>query len=230
MEAVDNSNLKRDKTAILGIFAKQPVPGQCKTRLSPPLTLTEAADLYRCSLRETVLRMQTGSDYQLVICYAGERGWFEQEFPGVKLIPQRGSELGARMAAALSGFLQQGYQQAVLIGSDSPDLPLGLVEQAFTALQQAEVVLAPASDGGYVLIGESKHYPQLFENMQWSTAEVLSETLSRIEQSGIPVMTLESWDDLDDLQSLEKFLSRSPQAKTALYLKQQLSRVFGEAK
>jgi rSAM/selenodomain-associated transferase 1 len=219
VDAVDNSHLKAGKSSVVGIFAKQPIAGKCKTRLSPPLSLEEAADLYLCSLRETVARLQRGSDYDLVICYTGARSWFEQTFPGIPLLPQQGADLGLRMAAALKGFLRQGYRQAVLVGSDAPDLPLELVGQAFSALQQAEVVIAPATDGGYVLIGEAKHHPQLFERIEWSTPEVFAETLRRIERQAIPAVTLESWEDLDDLGSLQRFLLRSPASKTAAYLR-----------
>lgn len=226
METVDKQRQIPAKRGVLGIYAKQPVAGQCKTRLSPPLSLVEAAELYRCSLCETIARMQAGSGYDLVICYTGERSWFEQTFPGVALVPQHGADLGLRMAASLHDFLQQGYQQAILIGSDSPDLPLERITQAFSALQQAEVVLGPASDGGYVLIGESAHYPQLFVDIEWSTAEVLTETEHRIEQSGIAAIKLEAWDDLDDLQSLQRFLQRSPETCTAEYLRQHLAGHF----
>ena len=226
MDTVDNLGQEKRKSAILGIYAKQPIPGQCKTRLSPPLTLVEAAGLYECSLRETVERMQCGTGFDLAICYSGECSWFEQAFPGVRLAPQQGADLGARMATSLHDFLQQGYRRAVLIGSDAPDLPLELVEQAFSALQQSEVVIAPANDGGYVLIGEAEHHPQLFEKIAWSTANVLSETQLRLQQQQISASILQSWHDLDDLQSLEKFLHRSPQAKTADYLHRQLVRLF----
>ncbi len=225
MEAVDNPDCKTQKTAVLGIYAKQPLPGLVKTRLCPPLTKTEAAELYLCSLRETVQRMQRGS-FELVICYAGERQWFTETFPGITLSAQRGVDLGARMADSLNSFLHQGYRQAVLIGSDSPDLPLELVEQAFVKLQQFEVVLAPARDGGYVLIGEAIHRPELFATIQWSTAEVLPETLRRIEAQGIAAKQLPGWEDLDDLEALQRFLQRSPETSTASYLRQQLAHCF----
>lgn len=226
MEDVDNPTRKSAKSAILGIYAKQPLPGKCKTRLCPPLTQEQAAQLYRCSLLETVSRMHAGCGYDLAICYIGERSWFEQAFPGVRLMPQRGDDLGARMADSLAGFLRQGYRQAALIGSDAPDLPIELVEQAFSALQQAEVVLAPAIDGGYVLIGESVHRPELFDAIQWSTGEVLAETLRRIEQYSIKAVQLSCWEDLDDLPSLRKFLTRSPKTRTAEHLRQQLAGYF----
>lgn len=225
MEEVDNCHTRNKKTCVLGIYAKKPQPGKVKTRLCPPLTHAEAAELYHCSLLETVLRMQAGP-FELVICYAGEREWFAETFPGVVLQPQRGDDLGARMADSLNSFLQQGYRQAVLIGSDSPDLPLPLVEQAFVALQQTAVVLAPAGDGGYVLIGEASHHPELFQSIQWSSSEVYRETLARIEANKIAATQLTSWEDLDDLAALRRFLLRSPQSDTATYLQQQLAHRF----
>ncbi|WP_139249378.1 TIGR04282 family arsenosugar biosynthesis glycosyltransferase [Malonomonas rubra] len=229
MDVVDKSITKMRKNAILGIFAKQPIIGQCKTRLCPPLDLREAATFYECSLRETVSRMQQLDCCDLAICYAGERSWFEAEYPEAVLVPQQGEDIGARMAAALNGFLQQGYRQAVLIGSDSPDLPLELIEQACVALEEVEVVLAPASDGGYVLVGESQHQPQLFNSMAWSTEEVLAETLRRVDQSGIDCVQLQGWEDLDDLPALQRFLLRSPDSVTAAHLRKHLNSYFQSA-
>jgi len=229
VDAVDKKSEKDAKTAILGIFARQPVAGQCKTRLCPPFNTAEAAGFYECSLRETVARMQQLACCDVAICYAGERYWFEQEFPTVQLVPQRGDDLGARMATALDDFLQQGYRQAVLIGTDSPDLPLQTVEQACLALEQVAVVLAPATDGGYVLIGESQHYPQLFKEIAWSTEQVLAETLRRIEQDGLSFRQLQEWEDLDDLASLQQFLQRSPDSQTAAYLRRHLAGYFQSA-
>ncbi len=223
VETVDKGWQKTDKNAVLGIFAKQPIPGQVKTRLCPPFTPEAAAALFLCSLQETVERMQTSDNYDLVICYSGAREWFETTFPGVLLLPQQGADLGARMAAALADFLGRNYSCAVLIGSDSPDLPIGLVEQAFSVLQQVEVVLAPATDGGYVLIGEAIHHPEIFSGIKWSSDEVLEESLRRIDRLGIRAEQLSGWDDLDDRMSLRRFLKRSPESRTATYLQQQLS-------
>jgi len=224
VDTVDNKPQKTEKTAILGVFAKQPVPGQCKTRLCPPLSLSEAAQFYRCCLRETVARLQcSDGSYELAICYAGERAWFEREFPGVLLVPQQGADLGARMATALSDFLQQGYRQAVLVGSDAPDLPQTLVEQAFTTLRRADVVLAPAADGGYLLIGESIHQPDLFRDIAWSTDQVFSATWQRIEQRNISAVQLTGWEDLDGLPSLRRFVRRSPETASARYLREHLA-------
>jgi len=215
VECVDN--LPRS-TRVLGVFAKEPIPGQVKTRLTPHLSAEQAAGLYHTSLLETVATMADG-DFDLVLCYSGDKNYFRQTFPGVELYEQHGDDLGARMENVLRQFLQQGYQQAMLIGSDSPDLPLLLVDQAFAALSSYSLVLAPAHDGGYVLIGESCHCPHLFEDMPWSSADVLSLTRQRAEASGIEYFLLPAWDDLDDPGALQRFLRRSPESRTAKYLR-----------
>lgn len=227
VDEVDNPS---EATRILAIFAKEPVPGQVKTRLTPPLSPEQAAGLYRLSLRETVDRM-TGQGFTLAICYAGNLNYFQENFPGLELFEQIGNDLGARMDHALQSFLRQGYRQAVLIGSDSPDLPLSLVRQAFAALQEASLVIAPAHDGGYVLIGESCHTPELFVEMPWSSAEILALTRQRAEKTGIEYRLLQDWDDLDDLAALRRFLKRSPATKSADFLRRipELKEAFAQS-
>lgn len=216
-KSVDGVDNLPKSSRILGVFAKEPVSGQVKTRLSPPLSPDQAAELYQISLRETVDKMADG-DFDLTVCYAGDENYFRRTFPGKTLYKQEGGDLGERMSNALQHFFRQGYQQAVLVGSDSPDLPLDLVEQAFAALDWQPLVMAPAHDGGYVLIGESCHFPRLFENISWSSAEVLSQTRQIAEATGIEYRLLPAWDDLDDLDALQRFLQRSPESRVAEYL------------
>ena len=118
----------------------------------------------------------------------------------------------------------------MLIGSDAPDLPLELVEQAFAALSEHQLVLAPATDGGYVLIGEAVHHPELFQAIAWSTGQVLPETLRRVAALNISAAQLQSWEDLDDLAALQRFLQRSPQSRTAEHLRTCLPEHFPVAK
>jgi rSAM/selenodomain-associated transferase 1 len=216
-KSVDGVDNLPESSAVLGIFAKDPIAGEVKTRLTPPLSAGQAVELYRSSLSETVANM-AGGCFDLVICYAGGEAFFREEFPGTERQEQTGEDLGIRMSNALRKLFQRGYQKAVLIGSDSPDLPLSLVEQAFVALDEEPLVVAPALDGGYVLIGEAVHYPQLFEDIPWSSADVLAITRQRAEADGIPYRLLQEWDDLDDLAALRRFLQRSPDSRTAAYL------------
>lgn len=226
VDEVDKSSDTVDKKNILGVFAKQPLAGQVKTRLCPPLTAEAAAQLYQLLLSETLARLQGCQNYQLALCYAGERQWFAEAFPGVRLVAQQGQDLGERMGRALAGFLDEGYSCAALVGSDAPDLPLAQIEQAFVALQSCDLVLGPALDGGYYLIGERVHQPELFQAMPWSTEAVLAVTMERAEQLRLRVAQLVEWEDLDDFAALRRFLQRAPQGPTADFLRAELSSYF----
>lgn len=222
MEKVDNS-LKHISTGpVLGVFCKAPLAGQVKTRLCPPLDPEQAAELYRVALSET-LRRFADQGFELVICYAGAPDYFAENFPALKRQPQVGFDLGARMAHALAGFLARGHRAAALIGSDSPDLPLATVEAAFDALQQSEVVLAPASDGGYVLIGESRHHPPLFSAMPWSVPDLMDKTREVLTEREIPWTLLPGWEDIDDAASLSRLVERSPKSQTARHIRRVLA-------
>ncbi len=212
----------------LGIFAKEPVAGRVKTRLCPPLTPAQAADLYRIALAETVQRLSTGP-WQTLLFYTGARDYFAQNFPGLPLIPQQGSDLGARMAAALSALLAAGARGAVLVGSDSPDLPPAHLAEAFSRLGDHDAVLAPAADGGYVLIGESRHHPALFRGIPWSSPEVLLRTRERAERCALSLAELPPWEDLDDIHALRNLLERSPACATAGTVRRLLSSLSDHA-
>ena len=227
MEEVDNSLTYGKGSAVLGVFAKEPRAGQVKTRLSPPLRSEQAAQLYRISLDETLQRF-SGLSFELMIFYAGAEDYFAHKYPQLPRRPQVGSDLGERMANALQGLLASGYQRAVLIGSDSPDLPLTLVEQAFVALQSSDVVIAPAADGGYVLIGESCHHPRLFEKMPWSCAGLMQKTERILAEQQISWQQLAGWEDVDDVASLLRLLQRSPESLTASHIRERLASQLGE--
>lgn len=215
VEKVENSRTEQAKKQILGIFAKQPVPGRVKTRLCPPLTAQQAADLYLVSLQETVARTRALTCCDLAICYSGDRDWFAANFTGVCLVPQYGDGLGERMAQRLSSWLTEGYQAAVLIGSDAPDVPIDWIEQAFRALEGADLVHGPALDGGYYLVGEATHHDQLFSGIAWSTGKVLEQTLATAKSLGLSSKLLPVWDDLDDIAALRRLIERSPHSTTA---------------
>jgi hypothetical protein len=212
----------------LGIFAKEPLPGKVKTRLTPPLSAAQAANLYQVSLEETVATMVEGA-FKPVIFYAGNRDYFRNAFPGVPLVPQGEGDLGVRMSRALGALLVEG-DGAALIGSDSPDLPLILVEDALSALSRVEVVTIPARDGGYVLIGERRHHPELFRQIPWSTAAVLSETRARAQACGLVYREVGEWEDIDDRSSLERLLLRSPGSATARFAARILAETPEEAR
>lgn len=201
-------------TAVLGIFAKQPIPGQVKTRLCPPLTPELAARLYQCSLRETAHLAGLG-DWRTVLFYQGDRRFFDRNFPDLPLAEQTGNDLGERLAQAFASCFASGARQVVIIGSDSPDLPAAIIRQAFAGLNDHDAVLAPAGDGGYVLIGLRHPAPGLFRNIPWSTGEVLTATRKRMLDMQLSCLELPGWHDVDDVASLRQLMQRSPDSVTS---------------
>lgn len=213
---------------VLGIFAKQPVAGRVKTRLCPPLSLQQAAELYRTCLQETVSAMAK-APAERVLFFDGDEAFFAETFPGLRLIHQSDGNLGRRLDQAFAQLFAEGYRAAALIGSDSPDLPTPLVAAAFAALNDNALAVAPASDGGYVLIGQSSHNPALFHDMPWSSPDLWPATRQRAEQLGLSYQELDTWEDLDDLASLQRLCHRAPNSPTAQLAGRIFARSFSQS-
>jgi len=192
------------KPDTLLVVAKQPAPGQTKTRLCPPLTHDQAAELYDCFLRDTLSIMREVTDVRCVIGYLPEdaQGYFRQFAPDMELSPQDGRSLGERLDHLLTEALLGGSQRAVIMDSDSPTLPAAYLRQAFDDLSDADVVLGPTRDGGYYLIGMKQPQPQLLREVQMSTPRVLADTLALAEASGLTVSLLPTWYDVDTVGEL----------------------------
>jgi rSAM/selenodomain-associated transferase 1 len=196
------------------IFAKEPVPGQVKTRLIPPLSPEMACRLYHCFLEDIIddaVRLQ-GMDIALAYTPAGARGFFQTlAHPGMRLIAQEGRDLGERQARAFAWGFKSGYGLVLLRGSDTPDLPGDIMLEAVEKLAagDAQVVLGPSQDGGYYLIGLKGLHPRLFYGLTWSTGSVLTETLSRARELDLKVHLLPYWRDIDTYADLVDFLKRS---------------------
>ena len=188
------------------VVAKQPAPGQTKTRLCPPLTHDQAAELYDCFLRDTLSIMRAVPDVRCVIGYLPEdaQGYFRQLAPDMELSPQRGASLGERLDYLLTEALHGGSRRAVIMDSDSPTLPAAYLRQAFDDLTDADVVLGPTHDGGYYLIGVKQPQPRLLRKVQMSTPRVLADTLVLAEASGLTVSLLPTWYDVDTIEELHQ--------------------------
>jgi uncharacterized protein len=200
------------------VVAKQPVPGQTKTRLCPPLSPEQAADLYRCLLLDTLALAARLDAADLVLAYTplGARAYFRGLAPRLfRLLPQQGAGLGERLANALAQQFDRGYQRAVIMNSDGPTLPLCYLEEAFSALGGADVTLGAGHDGGYYLIGMNRLHPALFEGIAWSTEQVLPQTLATCRDLQLQVHLLPEWYDVDvaaDLDRLRRELDRDSTA------------------
>ncbi len=186
----------------LGIFAKPPYPGLVKTRLIADIGAEKAASIYRYCLEHTLaLARDSGFDYRIFLSEACDDDCFQDDVYTL----QRGADLGERMFYALKSLLQESDGGAMLIGSDCIDLTRGHLREAARALRSHELVLAPAIDGGYALIGCSQVHPDLFRGVAWSTERVLEQTLERARELGYRVCLLETLRDIDTLRDIENY-------------------------
>ncbi len=201
--------------AALIIFAKAPIPGHVKTRLCPPLTEDEAATLHGSFVLDTLERARTAAVKlklpmdRFVACSPSSALVFfkiMEERQGVQLIDQEGEDLGARMSRAFETMFAQGYQRVLIVGTDVPTLPPDHYRQALQHLQQHDLVLGPAVDGGYYLIGLRKAAPALFADIPWSSDRVLALTHERAERAGLSRMELPPWRDVDTIDDLKALI------------------------
>jgi rSAM/selenodomain-associated transferase 1 len=196
----------------LAIMAKAPVPGKVKTRLSPPLTAGEAAELNACFLRDTVANLQAAralSPADWVISYTptGAEAAFDDILPaGALLLPQRGDAFGERLLSTAEDLFACGFSAVCLIDSDSPTVPTSEFAQAAAELLRPgkRAVLGTSADGGYYLVGLQSAEANLFDRITWSTELVAAETLERAREIDLPVIMLREWYDVDDAVSLDR--------------------------
>ena len=217
----------------LAVMTKAPQAGRVKTRLVPPLTPEEAAELNKCFLRDTAAAISSGcsrssvSDagkrYEpdasrseaaraqccgiAVYTPVGAESAYTDILPaGFSLLPQRGDGFGERLYFALEDLFKCGFASVCLIDSDSPTVPAENFAEAAELLSSREdrVVLGPSDDGGYYLIGVKKPHRQLFEQIDWSTERVFNQTIQRATEIGLEHKLLPSGYDVDDDVSLRR--------------------------
>ncbi len=196
------------KMTALTIMAKAPQPGEVKTRLCPPLTDAEAAELYRCFLLDTIAKARTLTGISPVLAYTPEdsKDFFAALAPDFTLLVQQGDDLGAKMSMCFTRLFDLGFQHVLLTGSDSPTLPLSYLQQAVALMTKPhiDVVLGASEDGGYYLIGLRQPQPALFDNMCWSTSTVFAKTTQRAAAKELNVACLPPWYDIDTPADLER--------------------------
>lgn len=191
------------------ILVKYPEPGKVKTRLAATIGAELAAQLYQEFVRQTLdLTLQSQVTARFVTFTPAEKeATLKNLFPGPwQWFPQvNAPNLGVRIQRAIQHVQQQGYSHVITIGTDSPSLPAEYLAQAAAALQHNDLVLGPATDGGYYLIGLKSAPPELFTGIDWSTEHVLHQTRQRAEQLRLAVHQLPAWYDVDDLMTLQQF-------------------------
>jgi rSAM/selenodomain-associated transferase 1 len=217
--------MDRINSCAIGVMAKAPQPGLAKTRLCPPLHPAEAAELSAAFLRDITENIALAArDVSIHGCIAyapaGAETWFAGHLAedtslvladGSPPMPQDVQGFGRCLLHAMQAILERGFGAACLLNSDSPTLPTALLIRAARALLAPgeRVVLGPAEDGGYYLIGMKQPYAHLFADIVWSTSEVAAATRARAATLGIELVVLPSWYDVDDVTTLSRLVAEA---------------------
>ena len=204
----------------LVILTKAPQPGRSKTRLVPPLSYVEAADLARALLLDQLQNLATFGGARLFIAFTPETaaGFFDGfSAQGFTCFAQGGQSLGQRMSHAFEHLFASGFANVILIGSDLPALPVRFFQQAYAWLEKsADVVLGPSADGGYYLIAMNRLITAIFDAIGWSRADVLSQTLHKLDDLSLKHELLSEWYDIDTGKDLERLQSQAKCREVAM--------------
>jgi len=185
------------------VFLKNPDSENVKTRLAKEIGKTKAREVYEKLLQHT-LKESFKSDATIHLFFSG--GIPDRlKFPNTLMVHQRGESLGDRMKNAFQDIFKSGFQNAVIIGSDCPELFVLHLHEAFLALHEVDVVIGPAIDGGYYLLGMKSLHPSIFKNKQWSTATVLDDTIEDLRSLGLSYKLLPTLTDVDTIEDYLKF-------------------------
>jgi uncharacterized protein len=217
--------MDRQGSCAIGVMAKAPRPGLVKTRLCPPLHPAQAAELSAAFLRDIIANIALAARAAPIrgcIAYApaGAEAWFAGHLvDGTELVLADGSPpmppdvqgFGRCLLHAAQAMLGSGFGAACLVNSDSPTLPTAVLARAAHDLLAPgdRVVLGPADDGGYYLLGMKQPLAHLFADIAWSTSEVAAATRARAVKLGLDVITLPTWYDVDDAASLTRLLAEA---------------------
>ena len=222
----------------LGIFAKYWEPGRVKTRLAATLGNELASQIYQHFLTASLERFRLCGDQRtLVFTPEPKRAAFEK-LVGPRdwqLLAQQGDDLGERMSHFFEDRLEAGAESVVLIGSDSPTLPQAIMTTAFKELRTHDLVIGPSADGGYYLIGMRKPLCGVFCNVDWSSSQVWTQTLQRVDELGeqASLAVLPEWydvDTLDDLERLFREIEQTAEASPSLIaIAECCSQIFGRS-
>lgn len=190
------------------IFAKYPEPGAVKTRMVPPLTMEQAATLHRLSLQTVceIVLDRARLDARLVVTPDDTVALFERvvERSDLAFWPQGEGDLGKRLDRAADRVFREGGRGVLLLGADSPTLPVSYLQEAIRLLERHEVVLGPSDDGGYYLLGLRGPHTALFEQIDWGGPHVASQTRSRARAAELDLVEIPAWYDLDRFDSLKR--------------------------
>ena len=208
-------------------MAKHPTIGRVKTRLAESLGHREATNLYQCFLEDMIKKLRSLTNpFFIYFTPNNKKEDFEQLFGNdLTYVPQIGDDLGEKLNHGFETSMKMGYNSAIALASDIPDLPDFIINEAIQKLKVHDSVIGPSIDGGYYLIGLRKNAftETLFKGITWSTDKVYGETIKQFENMQISYHSLPPWNDVDTIEDLKSlFNSRNPsfnQSQTWKYLK-----------
>jgi hypothetical protein len=195
-------------------FLKAPEEGKVKSRLAEVIGGESACRLYKyfiMTMLETLNKVSEEESLALKLCFHPPEakglimGWLGS---GYDYMPQQGEDLGQRMKNAFQECFAEGYDSALLLGSDIPDLPVMIIKEGFCSLINSDAVIGPAYDGGYYLIGfrSDTFLPEVFEGISWSTDNVFQKTMEICAERDLIVATLPRWRDIDTYEDLQELV------------------------
>jgi uncharacterized protein len=211
------------------LFVRAPELGRVKTRLEKKLDAATVLRLYRCFVQDIIETLSTGGHEMIVFFFPPHKGSAVQAWLGdkVPVQAQTGKTLGDKMRNAFSDVFAGDVDQAVLMGSDLPDFDNRIIDESFELLKEKDLVIGPAEDGGYYLIGLRKNSlnNDVFSGIDWGTASVFRQTMDKIHAAGLDCHVLPFWRDIDTHDDLVAFYRRSKangltHLKTIKFLKQ----------
>lgn len=208
------------------IFAKLPLPGTVKTRLTPPLSAEEACGLYSAMITDTLTLCGSLAGVTPFLFFQDTPGapdFFAALAPEICSLPQRGHDLGERMQSAFTEIFARGFSSIALIGTDSPDLPPEYIFEGFSLLEyeHTDVVFGPAEDGGYYLLAMKRVWGELFMKLPWSSEKLLAASVEAAKDACLGASFLAMWYDIDtatDLYRQELLETKSTAAHTRKFL------------
>ena len=207
------------------VFAKTPKPGKVKTRLLAAVSPKDAAALHQACIADTLRLVRKVRGCRVFVFTAGGTSYFrkllkeQRSGAHVRVFPQRGADLGVRMENAFRKCFAMSYREVLVIGTDTPWMGAKRVRRALAELKTNDVVIGPAEDGGYYLLGMRKLVPEIFRGIPWSTERVLEATLEVVASEKLRGKLLRRDFDLDrpeDLLRATRMLKRRPQLAPAL--------------
>jgi rSAM/selenodomain-associated transferase 1 len=218
-------------------FIKAPEKGKVKTRLAKTIGDTAALALYQCFVMDVLSTVQSTRRVTRIYYHPEKscnriRSWLGDE---LNLFAQSGDTLGEKMKNALAETFTAGYSRAIIIGTDLPDLPAEIIENAFNGLKKSNAVIGPSQDGGYYLIGFTApgFLPEVFDDISWGTERVFSQTMNAFLSHAVSPEKLPVWRDVDTREDLEALIQNLNQAPghalhTQKYLKSRQKRFIGK--